>query len=62
MSYHCEHHLAPSVPFHQLKGLHEAVGEKMNPVDKGYIAIQWEILTRHLSGVFPKRKSNPSVE
>ena len=62
MSYHCEHHLAPSVPFHQLKGLHEAVGDKMNPVDKGYIAVQWEILTRHLSGVFPKRKSNPPVE
>lgn len=62
MSYHCEHHLAPSVPFHQLKGLHEAVGHKLNPVDKGYIAIQWEILTKHLCGIFPQRKSNTPLE
>ena len=60
MSYHCEHHLAPSVPFHKLKGLHEEVGHKMNPVDKGYIAIQWEVITKHLSGFFPQRRSNPS--
>ncbi len=52
MSYHCEHHLAPSVPFHKLPGLHEKVGQELNPVSKGYIAVQWEILTEHLSGIF----------
>ncbi|MFL2811730.1 MAG: fatty acid desaturase [Paracoccaceae bacterium] len=62
MSYHCEHHLAPSVPFHKLKQLHEKVGHEMNPVDKGYIAIQWEIITKHLEGIFPKRKSFPPAE
>jgi fatty acid desaturase len=62
MSYHCEHHLAPSVPFHNLKQLHEKVGHEMNPVGKGYIAIQWEIITKHLEGIFPKRKSLPPAE
>ena len=62
MSYHCEHHLAPSVPFHNLKQLHEKVGHEMNTVDKGYIAIQWEIITKHLEGIFPKRKSLPPAE
>jgi fatty acid desaturase len=62
MSYHCEHHLAPSVPFHQLPGLHKAVGHEMNPVKKGYIAIQWEILTKHMSGFWPSRKSSPPAE
>jgi len=62
MSYHCEHHLAPSVPFHQLKGLHHAVGKEMNPVGKGYIAVQWEVLSKHLSGVFPSRRSRKPMK
>lgn len=57
MPYHYEHHLAPSVPFHQLRALHEKFGHELNPVDKGYIAVQSEVLTRHLSGfASPKRK------
>jgi len=56
MSYHCEHHLAPSVPFHQLKNLNKEVGDQMNHVEKGYIGVQWEVLTKHLSGIFPKKK------
>jgi fatty acid desaturase len=61
MSYHCEHHLAPSVPFHQLKQLHEKVGHEMNHVDIGYIGVQWEVLSKHLSGIFPsRRKSKPT--
>lgn len=61
MSYHCEHHLAPSVPFHRLAALHRKVGHEMNPVDKGYVAVQWEILTQHLSGtVFPRRAGQPA--
>tara|TARA_A100001037_G_scaffold151016_1_gene136412 strand:- start:122 stop:694 length:573 start_codon:yes stop_codon:yes gene_type:complete len=61
MSYHCEHHLAPSVPLHQLRALHEKIGYESNPVDKGYIAVQWEVLTWHLSGfASPKRKPAPA--
>ena len=52
MSYHCEHHLATSVPFHQLPDLYKKIGNQLNPVNKGYIAVQWEILTKHLSGIF----------
>ena len=51
MSYHCEHHLAPSVPFHHLPGLHKTIGPELNPVDKGYIAVQWEIISQHLCGI-----------
>lgn len=57
MSYHCEHHLAPSVPFHHLAGLHRKVGHQMNSVDKGYIAVQWEVLTKHLSGIVRPRST-----
>ncbi len=61
MSYHCEHHLAPSVPFHQLRRLHERVGQEMNSVDKGYIAVQWEVLTQHLSGIVRPRAKKPDA-
>lgn len=60
MSYHCEHHLAPSVPFYQLPELHDAVGKKMNAVDKGYIAVQWEVMSKHMSGFWPKKTPPPS--
>jgi fatty acid desaturase len=47
MPYHCEHHLAPSVPFHRLAAFHAEIGHEMNPVDKGFIAVQWEVLRDH---------------
>lgn len=56
MNYHCEHHLAPSVPFHQLPRLHQKVGQDLNPTDKGYIAVNWEVLTRHVSGFHRRPK------
>ena len=59
MSYHCEHHLAPSVPFHNLRGLHNEVGDQLNTVDKGYIAVQWEVLTRHMNGFWRKKTIDP---
>ncbi|NKB57376.1 MAG: fatty acid desaturase [Alphaproteobacteria bacterium] len=62
MSYHCEHHLASSVPFHQLRGLHEKIGHELNPVDKGYIAVQWEVLTKHLSGIVSPKQSVAPAE
>ena len=52
MPYHCEHHLAPSVPFHALPALHAEVGHEMNPVDKGYWAVQLDVLRRHLERKF----------
>lgn len=52
MPYHCEHHLAPSVPFHALPALHAEVGHEMNPVDKGYWAVQLDVLRRHLERRF----------
>jgi fatty acid desaturase len=48
MPYHCEHHLAPSVPFHALPALHREVGHEMNPLDKGYWAVQWDVIRDHL--------------
>lgn len=35
MPYHAEHHLAPSVPFHALARLHEAVGKRVGFIDPG---------------------------
>ena len=62
MPYHCEHHLAASAPFHQLPALHEAVGHKMNPVDKGYVAVQWEVLTQHLSAIIWPKADGQALE
>ena len=60
---YCEHHLAPSVPFHHLAGLHRKVGHQMNSVDKGYIAVQWEVLTKHLSGIVrPRSRAARAVQ
>ena len=36
MPYHCEHLLAPAVPFHALPAFHRDIGDQLNPVDKGY--------------------------
>ena len=62
MSYHCEHHLAPSVPFHNLRKLHEEVGDELNPVDKGYIAVQWEVITKHMNGFWRKKPSSSNSQ
>ena len=47
MPFHCEHHLAPSVPFHRLAALHAEVGHEMNSVGRGYIGVQWDIIKKH---------------
>ena len=52
MPYHCEHHLAPSVPFHALPALHREVGHEMNSVSKGYLAVQWDVIRGHLERKF----------
>jgi len=61
MNYHCEHHLASAVPFHALPAFHKKVGHRLNPTPKGYVAVQWEIATQHVSGIFKKPVQQPSV-
>lgn len=38
MPFHTEHHLYPSVPFHALPGLHQAIKDKLVNVAPGYLA------------------------
>ena len=47
MPYHCEHHLATSVPFHRLAAFHAEIGHEMSPVEEGFIAVQWQVLRQH---------------
>lgn len=44
MSFHCEHHLFPSVPFHSLPTLHGEVREKLGTVAAGYLEFHREYL------------------
>lgn len=44
MNYHAEHHLYPSVPFHQLPALHELIKNQCPPAYKGMIAVWREII------------------
>ena len=45
MPYHAEHHLAPSVPFHALAGLHSLVSNKIGFVaERGLLGAHAEIL------------------
>ncbi len=44
MSFHCEHHLFPSVPFHSLPVLHSAVKERLGTVSPGYLDFHREYL------------------
>ena len=37
MPFHCEHHLYPSVPFHNLPQLHEHVKDRLGRVSPGYL-------------------------
>lgn len=44
MSYHAEHHLCPTVPFHALPRLHEQVRERLHPEGEGYFQVHAEVL------------------
>ncbi|MEB3357637.1 MAG: fatty acid desaturase family protein [Synechococcales bacterium] len=39
MPFHAEHHLYPSIPFHQLPAAHEHLKESLVHVDPGYISV-----------------------
>jgi fatty acid desaturase len=57
MSFHAEHHLYPSIPFHRLPTAHQAVREKLGVVQPGYA--RWHagyfrrILGRHVAAELP---------
>ena len=44
MNYHVEHHIYPSVPFHQLKNLHEAVKDQLPPPYKSTLSALREVV------------------
>ena len=44
MPYHAEHHLAPSVPFHALKRLHAAIGDKVTHTDAGLFEVHMGLI------------------
>ena len=44
MNYHVEHHIYPSVPFHQLKNLHEAVKDQLAPPYKSTLSALREVV------------------
>ncbi len=41
MSYHAEHHLYPSIPFHRLPAAHEALRTRLGVVQRGYA--RWHV-------------------
>jgi fatty acid desaturase len=44
ISFHAEHHLYPSIPFHQLAAAHEKLGDRFECVENGYIEVHRQIL------------------
>jgi len=44
MPFHAEHHLYPTVPFHQLPALHRHVRDRLRHLAPGYVAVNREIL------------------
>ena len=45
MPYHAEHHLYPSLPFHNLAAAHEKLSSYLGKIDPGYIYVNREIIT-----------------
>ena len=50
MSYHAEHHLYPSIPFHRLPAAHAAIRERLAVVQDGYA--RWH--AGYLRGILQK--------
>jgi len=44
MPLHAEHHLFPSVPFHRLPALHQAIGDRVAHIAPSYVATNREII------------------
>ena len=45
MPFHAEHHLYPSIPFHQLPQAHQQVNQHLTHVDPGYVAVNRDIVS-----------------
>ncbi|BDS13143.1 fatty acid desaturase [Aureispira anguillae] len=50
MPYHAEHHAYPSVPFHALPQLHEALGDELKHKDKNHPDFHWMIFKQTTIG------------
>ena len=50
MAYHAEHHAVPSVPFHALPQLREALLPHLDDARRGYLATQAHLIARGLRG------------
>lgn len=46
MPFHAEHHLYPSIPFHQLPAAHEQIKQHLAHVDPGYIKVNLDIAAK----------------
>ena len=46
MSYHAEHHLYASIPFHQLAAAHEKLNSHFECVEKGYFKVNRQIIAK----------------
>jgi fatty acid desaturase len=44
MSFHAEHHLYASIPFHRLAAAHEKLGAHFDCVEKGYLKVHRQIV------------------
>jgi fatty acid desaturase len=55
MPFHAEHHAFPSVPFHRLPAVHQALAPDLEVVTPGYLAVQREILR-----ALPRRERAPA--
>ena len=44
MNYHVEHHMFPTIPFHALPGLHEAVKNQLPQPDPGFFITNYRVL------------------
>ena len=46
MSFHTEHHLYPSIPFHAFPKAHQDLNSHLTYVDKGYIRVNRDITSK----------------
>jgi len=46
MPYHVEHHAYPSVPFHAIPQLHQALQPQLLHQQKGYLPLHWRVIKR----------------
>ena len=56
MSFHAEHHLYPSIPFHRLPAAHQAVKARLGVIQDGYAT--WH--TAYLRGVLAPKRGVPA--